>query len=108
MSRHLLSASSAAVILALTSACGPRSDQSASTASDSSAKSPPRGTPPAWLTSRIATEADLAKASPAFHDFRLTNGVAQSGITFVHRIVDDAGKNYKAVHYDHGTGVAAA
>ena len=26
----------------------------------------------------------------------------------MHRIVEDAGKHYKAVHYDHGTGVAVA
>ena len=32
----------------------------------------------------------------------------ESGITFRHRIVDDAGKTYKAVHYDHGNGLAIA
>ena len=31
-----------------------------------------------------------------------------SGITFVHHIVDDAGKDYKAVHYDHGTALCSA
>ncbi|HET9227035.1 MAG TPA: CRTAC1 family protein, partial [Thermoanaerobaculia bacterium] len=31
-----------------------------------------------------------------------------SGITFAHQIVDDAGKTYKAAHYDHGNGVAVA
>jgi hypothetical protein len=34
--------------------------------------------------------------------------VTQSGITFVHHIVDDAGLTYKPVHYDHGNGVAVA
>jgi hypothetical protein len=34
--------------------------------------------------------------------------VKESGITFVHRIVDDAGVAYKPVHYDHGNGVAVA
>ncbi len=43
-----------------------------------------------------------------FHGFTFTNRQAWSGITFEHRVVDDAGKYYKAVHYDHGTGIAAA
>src|SRR5206468_3102672 len=30
------------------------------------------------------------------------------GITFTHRIVDDAGRTYKAAHYDHGNGIAMA
>jgi hypothetical protein len=42
------------------------------------------------------------------HDFRFTDRVSESGITFVHRIVDDAGLYYKAVHYDHGNGLAIA
>lgn len=41
-------------------------------------------------------------------DFRFTDRLAESGITFAHQIVDDAGKTYKAAHYDHGNGVAAA
>ena len=50
----------------------------------------------------------MAVRSPAFHDFQFTDQLGGSGITFVNRIVDDAGKDYKAVHYDHGTGVCAA
>ncbi len=42
------------------------------------------------------------------HDFRFTDRRLASGITFTHRIVDDAGKSYKLVHYDHGGGVCAA
>jgi hypothetical protein len=42
------------------------------------------------------------------HDFQFTDRVKESGITFIHRIVDDAGVAYKPVHYDHGNGVAAA
>src|SRR6185295_10734890 len=41
-------------------------------------------------------------------DFRFTDRLAESGITFVHQIVDDAGKTYKPAHYDHGNGIAAA
>ncbi len=43
-----------------------------------------------------------------FHGFRFTDRQPESGITFAHQIVDDAGKTYKAAHYDHGNGVAAA
>ncbi|HEY0457342.1 MAG TPA: CRTAC1 family protein, partial [Verrucomicrobiae bacterium] len=33
---------------------------------------------------------------------------SESQITFKHQVVNDAGKNFKAAHYDHGTGVAIA
>ena len=42
------------------------------------------------------------------YDFQFTDRVKDSGIGFVHRIVDDAGITYKPVHYDHGNGVAVA
>ena len=43
-----------------------------------------------------------------FHDFRFVDRLAESGITFRHRVVSDAAKTYKAAHYDHGNGVAVA
>jgi hypothetical protein len=43
-----------------------------------------------------------------FHDFRFTDRWAESGITFKHRVVDDAARDYKGVHYDHGNALAAA
>src|SRR6185369_13921163 len=43
-----------------------------------------------------------------FHDFQFTDQYEESGIRFENHVVDDAAKNYKAVHYDHGTGMAAA
>ena len=43
-----------------------------------------------------------------FHDFRFSDRVEESGITFSHQIVDDAGKHYKAAHYDHGNGISIA
>ncbi|MEP6620104.1 MAG: CRTAC1 family protein [bacterium] len=63
---------------------------------------------PAWLIERAQEQRVVAIRSPAFHDFQFTDQLAQSGISFVNQIVDDAGKHYKAVHYDHGTGVCAA
>jgi hypothetical protein len=43
-----------------------------------------------------------------FHQFRFTDRLPESGITFVHRAVDDVRKSYRPVHYDHGNGIAAA
>jgi enediyne biosynthesis protein E4 len=40
--------------------------------------------------------------------FGFTDRLPESGITFVHRIVDDAGRCFKPVHYDHGNGLAVA
>src|SRR5438270_2971567 len=63
---------------------------------------------PPWLLARARQEVEQAERSPVFHDFQFTDRLEASGITFQNRIVDDAGKDYKAVHYDHGAGVCAA
>ena len=49
-----------------------------------------------------------AQAWKTFHDFTFTDRWEESGIRFEHRPVDDGAKDYKAVHYDHGNGLAAA
>ena len=82
------------LILASSVSCTP--DRAASTAA------------PAWLLDRAREQRVLAINSPAFQDFHFTDRLAASGITFVNRSVDDAGRTYKKVHYDHGTGVCAA
>ncbi len=69
---------------------------------------PPEETAPAWLLDRARAQQTLAAASRTLSDFSFSDSQASSGITFVNRIVDDAGRAYKAVHYDHGTGLAAA
>lgn len=66
------------------------------------------GATPAWLVERGRQEAELAARSRVVHDFRFTDQRHLSGITFENRVVDDAGKAYKLVHYDHGSGVCAA
>ena len=55
-------------------------------------------------------QAQMATASQfkVFYQFQFTDKVKESGITFVHHIVNDAGKTYKQVHYDHGNGIAVA
>jgi hypothetical protein len=61
-----------------------------------------------WLQRLRDTQLKAATSVAAFHDFHFTDRLADSGITFRHHIVDDAGKAYKAVHYDHGNGIAVA
>ena len=60
----------------------------------------------------LAARAKAQKDAPAqygvSHDFQFADRVKDSGITFVHHIVEDAGLHYKAVHYDHGNGIAVA
>jgi hypothetical protein len=55
-----------------------------------------------WAQTRTAGRFDVRT------DLRFADEIARSGITFVHRIVDDDGKLNKANHYDHGNGIAAA
>ena len=60
------------------------------------------------LASRKAAQEKTLARSPVDSRFRFADRLAESGITFVHRITDDSGKNYKPNHYDHGNGLAAA
>ena len=89
--------------LALGAACSPR---------DNPAAAPPTATVadsiPTWLLARAVQERGITAKATARHDFQFTDKIAASGITFVHHIVDDAGRAYKADHYDHGTAVCAA
>ena len=62
----------------------------------------------AWMLTRRDQERAMASSSVALHDFRFTDALASSGIAFVNQMVDDAGRTYKAVHYDHGSGLCAA
>ena len=62
----------------------------------------------AWLDRLRDAQVKAAGSLSAFHDFQFTDRIAESGISFRHRIVDDAGKTYKAAHYDHGNGMAIA
>ena len=62
----------------------------------------------AWLQRLRDAQIKAAAGVPVFHDFQFTDRLTESGISFVHRNVEDAGKTYKAVHYDHGNGMAIA
>jgi len=61
-----------------------------------------------WLRRLADDQARAISGAAAFHSFQFTDRLADSGISFKHRIVDDAGKTYKAAHYDHGNGLAMA
>lgn len=62
----------------------------------------------AGIQNRQSTQLKTSPSLRVPHSFRFVEQREKSGIDFVHRIVDDAGKYYKAVHYDHGNGVAVA
>ena len=61
-----------------------------------------------WLQAAAAAQTQAAADLQVFHDFQFTDQKAETGISFYHHMVEDAGKAYKAVHYDHGNGVAIA
>ena len=63
---------------------------------------------PPWLEARAAAQRRTVDQFRVFHDFQFSDRRAESGITFVNRVVDDGAKYYKAVHYDHGNGLAVA
>src|SRR4029077_3981220 len=60
------------------------------------------------LEARAAAERASLPRFKVDHDFRFTDRLPESGITFMNQVVEDAGKNYKAAHYDHGNGIAVA
>ncbi len=62
----------------------------------------------AWLEVRRQAQVDSARGLDVFHDFRFEDRLEQSGITFRNEVTDDSSRHYKAIHYDHGNGVAVA
>jgi hypothetical protein len=63
---------------------------------------------PTWMNQREAEQLATSEQFKIFHDFKFTDRLPQSEIDFVHKIVNDSGKEYIANHYDHGNGVAVA
>ena len=61
-----------------------------------------------YLERRHEAQTLAATHQSTFHSFQFTNQIKGSGINFTHKIVDDAAKDYKAAHYDHGGAIAAA
>ena len=63
---------------------------------------------PDWMKPREQAQRASASSIGVFHDFAFSNQSEASGIRFMHKIVDDSGKRFKGVHYDHGSGVVVA
>jgi enediyne biosynthesis protein E4 len=60
------------------------------------------------LAARARAQQQTADRFKVFYQFHFTDKRKESGITFVHHVVDDAAIDYKPVHYDHGSGIAVA
>jgi len=60
------------------------------------------------LAERKKAQVEAARQFQVFHRFGFADRRKESGITFVHRAVDDVTKYYRPVHYDHGTGLPVA
>ena len=61
-----------------------------------------------WLESRRQSQLATVGRFSVFHDFQFVDRQPESGIRFRHYAVDCSTRDYKAVHYDHGNGVAIA
>jgi hypothetical protein len=60
------------------------------------------------LEQKKKAQAQKIAKSPVVHTFQFQDNYEGSGIRFRHRAVDDAAKNWKPAHYDHGSGMAVA
>ncbi|NKB88052.1 MAG: hypothetical protein GKS06_07525 [Acidobacteria bacterium] len=62
----------------------------------------------AGLAIREAQQMATADSLGVHIGFEFIDRIEASGITFVHRAVADSGRDYRAVHYDHGNSVSVA
>src|SRR5262245_7735670 len=69
---------------------------------------PPEIVNPSWMTSRREAQLQSVGKLGVFYDFKFADRIEESGIRFRHKIVADAGKDFKLVHYDHGNGISIA
>jgi hypothetical protein len=69
---------------------------------------PPLVMNPPRLEPRRQAQLKTAEEFGVFHAFQYQDLIRDSGITFRNRITEDSAKTYKAVHYDHGNGMAVA
>ncbi|MFN8007720.1 MAG: CRTAC1 family protein [Terriglobia bacterium] len=61
-----------------------------------------------WLEARKKEQLKTLHKFKVDFKFQFQDRLVESQITFKHNVVDDAGRDYKAIHYDHGSGLAAA
>ncbi len=69
---------------------------------------PSDGIAAAELESRFNAQIASVDDFQVHFDFEFEDRREESGITFRQHVVDDAGRTFKAAHYDHGTGIAVA
>ena len=69
---------------------------------------PPEIIDPPWLESRRQAQLATIDQFEVFCHFNFSDQIAQSGIHFRNKVVDDSGKYWQPVHYDHGNGLAIA
>ncbi|MEN9678500.1 MAG: BsSco [Verrucomicrobiota bacterium] len=62
----------------------------------------------ALLQEATSAQASSSSRVKVFHGFRFTDQQPAIGITFAHHMTEDSGRSEKAIHYDHGSGVAVA
>ena len=69
---------------------------------------PPEIIDPPWLESRRQAQLATIDQFEVFCHFNFSDQIARSGIHFRNKVVDDSGKYWQPVHYDHGNGLAIA
>lgn len=77
-------------------------------ASPTTVRYPPTDIGVSSLGARAKAQRDTASQFKVFYQFQFRDTVTESGINFFNYVVDDAARFHKPVHYDHGTGIAAA
>ena len=92
--------------IVLVSGCGPSTPPAPPTPQEVRVPNPDVGAD--TLQARKRAQLETVNQFTVFHQFQFSDRIEESGITFVHHGVEDAGKHYKAVHYDHGNGIAVA
>lgn len=61
-----------------------------------------------WMRERHRQQTEMLADSSVFHDFRFTDRIDQSGITYRNQIVEEQRSRLQVNHYDHGTGICVA
>jgi hypothetical protein len=104
----LLVVATSAAVASVRAQSGRRSSRGRGAAAPAPVRFPEPDAGVASLAARAQAQRESVDQFKVVHDFQFVDRVRESGITFVHHIVDDSGLYYKLVHYDHGNGVAAA
>ncbi len=60
------------------------------------------------LPDRQKAQEETVNQFKVFYQFHFADKLKESGITFRQQTTEDGGRHYKAVHYDHGNGIAVA